>query len=57
MDEYKIKQLKLMLSHEEGGDGYGAHLTHWYGDAKPIQLDAGALKVLIEYYGGCPNEL
>jgi len=52
MEEYKVKQLELMLSHEEGEDGYGAHLTHWYGDSKPIQLDAGALKVLIKYYKG-----
>jgi hypothetical protein len=54
-DEYKVKQLTAMLSHEEGvGDdiGYGAHLSHWYGDSKPIQLDAGAIKVLISYYGG-----
>lgn len=53
MDEYKVKQLKLMLSHEEGKDGgFGAHLTHWWGDSSPINLDAGALRVLIEYYGG-----
>lgn len=54
-NEYKIKQLTLMLSHEIGNgpdDGYGAHLTHWYGDALPIQLDAGALRVLIRYYKG-----
>ena len=55
MDDYKVKQLILMLSHEEGSGkdvGYGAHLSHWYGDSKPIQLDAGALRVLIEYYKG-----
>ena len=55
MDEYKVKQLEAMLSHEEGEGrdvGYGAHLSHWYGDSKPIQLDAGALRVLIQYYGG-----
>lgn len=54
-DEYKVKQLKAMLSHEEGSGydvGYGAHLSHWWGDSKPIQLDAGALKALIDYYSG-----
>ena len=54
-NEYKVKQLMLMLSHEDGeGDdvGYGAHLSHWFGDSKPIQLDAGAIRALIDYYKG-----
>ena len=29
---------------------YGAHLTHWSGQAKPINIDAGALEALIAYY-------
>lgn len=51
-DTYKVEQLKKMLEHEtnETETHYGAHLTHWCGDSKPICLDAGALKVLIEYY-------
>ena len=54
-NEYKVRQLLIMLSHEIGdgeNDGYGANLTHWYGDSKPIRLDAGALKALIDYYKG-----
>ena len=54
-DPYKVQQLQLMLSHEQGDGenvGYGANLSHWYGDAADIQLDAGAIKALIEYYGG-----
>lgn len=52
---YKIQQLKIMLECEQGkygkeGQGYGAHLSHWYGNSKAIQLDAGALEVLIKYY-------
>ena len=48
---YKIKQLKAMLTLEKDQEngGYGAHLTHWAG-AAPINLDAGALQALIEYY-------
>ena len=51
--EYKLAQLKTMLAWEEAQDEdtqYGAHLTHWSGKAKPINIDAGALRVLIEYY-------
>ena len=43
-DPYKVQQLRLMLSHEQGDEenvGYGAHLSHWYGDAADIQLDYG----------------
>lgn len=52
MDAYKVKQLELMLAHEESRteEHYGAHLQHWYGDAKPIQIDAGGLRALIDYY-------
>lgn len=48
---YKIKQLKAMLALEKDQEngGYGAHLTHWAG-AAPINLDAGALQALIDYY-------
>ena len=48
---YKIKQLKamLVLERDQSVGGYGAHLSHWAG-AKPINLDAGALQALIDYY-------
>lgn len=55
--EYKIKQLQLMLEIEKSPDpevsGYGAHLSHWHGKAKAIQLDAGAIQALINYYTAC----
>ena len=56
MNEYKIKQLMAMLMVETDPNpeisGYGAHLQYWTGDAKPINIDAGALQVLIDYYSG-----
>ena len=51
--EWKIKQLQLMLEAEQRQDNdkkYGAHLTHWAGTAKPINLDERAILVLIEHY-------
>lgn len=51
--EYKIQNLLLMLESEENqpdGQKYGTHLTHWAGTSKPINLDAGAIMNLIEYY-------
>lgn len=52
MNDYKLDQLKLMLEAEKSTEtgGYGAHLTHWAGKSKPINLDAEALQVLIDYY-------
>jgi len=53
MDDYKVKQLKLMLESEQKQkpeEQYGAHLSHWAGKAKPINIDIGAIKVLIDYY-------
>jgi len=54
-NEYKIAQLRNMLTAETSEDagGYGAHLDHWSGRAKPINLDADALRVLISYYESC----
>lgn len=51
-DEYKVKQLQKMLAHEtsESETHYGAHLSHWYGDAAPLTIDAGGLKALIQHY-------
>lgn len=50
---YKVMQLELMLAHEVSPkeEHYGAHLQHWYGDSKPIQIDAGGLRALIDHYG------
>ena len=52
MDEYKVNQLKKMLAHETSKteEHYGAHLSHWHGDSKAIQIDAGGLRALIRYY-------
>lgn len=51
-DYYKIKQLEKMLTAEKDPEhgGYGAHLTHWFGTASPIQLDAEAIRALIRHY-------
>lgn len=51
MDDYKVKQLRQMLSHETGsGEHYGARLSHWYGDTRTLTIAAGGLKALIRYY-------
>ena len=52
MDAYKVEQLELMLAHEtsQHEHHYGANLSHWWGDAKPLTIDAGGLRVLIGYY-------
>ena len=58
MDDYKIKQLEIMLEYEESApedSKYGAHLDHWSGRAKPINIDAGALRCLIDYYSKKEN--
>ncbi|MCD8110873.1 MAG: hypothetical protein LUE14_12420 [Clostridiales bacterium] len=51
-DTYKVTELKKMLHHETSktGEHYGARLTHWYGDAKPLTIDAGGIRALIRYY-------
>lgn len=52
-DSYKLKQLEEMLKFEEQqpeDQKYGAHLFHWSGHGKPINLETGALRVLIQYY-------
>lgn len=52
MDAYKVEQLKEMLTHEKDpvNGGYRAHLSYKGSEAAPIQLDAGALELLIVYY-------
>lgn len=52
-DPYKVEQLWNMLKAEIDApedQKYGAHLQHWSGNAKPINVDAGALRALIAYY-------
>lgn len=51
-DSYTVKQLQKMLLHEEDlrEKHYGANLTHWHGDTMPINIDAGGLRALINYY-------
>ena len=50
--QYKIQQLEEMLNHEQSvpeNEQFGAHLQHWTA-GKPINIDAGAIMQLIEYY-------
>lgn len=51
-DDYKVKQLQQMLAHETSNseEHYGARLSHWYGDAQVLTIDAGGLRALIDYY-------
>ena len=54
-DPYKVQQLEQALEREElqpEDKRYGAHLTHWSGAMKPINIDADALGLLIRYYKG-----
>lgn len=58
-DPYKVGQLEIMLAHEtaSGEEHYGANLSHWYGDAKSLTIDAGGLRALINYYSNNRTEL
>ena len=58
-DEYKVKQLEIMLAHEtsETDTHYGARLSHWWGDAKDLTIDAGGLRALIKYYSEHDTQL
>ena len=48
-----------MLLHETSKteEHYGAHLTHWFGDTKPLTIDAGGISALIVYYSDHDTEL
>ena len=53
MEDYKVSQLQKMLEAELSqpeDKKYGAHLQHWDKSVKPITIDEGAIKLLIEYY-------
>lgn len=58
-DSYKVEQLRKMLAHETSVDEehYGANLSHWHGDAKPLTIDAGGLRALIDYYSTHDTDL
>lgn len=50
---YKIQQLEKMLESEQSqpeNQKYGAHLQHWAGTSKPVNLDEKAIQALIEHY-------
>lgn len=51
MEAYKIEQLKKMLEWELKADEkeqYGAHVVHWAGTAKPINIDAKAIRAALD---------
>lgn len=56
-DSYKVKVLTEMLAHEENPDEdhYGAHLSHWDDHIRPLTIDAGGLRALLEYYSTHPT--
>lgn len=50
---YKIDQLKKMLAadrRQPENEKYGATLTHWSKEAKPINIDEEAIECLIKHY-------
>ncbi len=50
-DSYKVSMLEKMLDYElSSNGGYGARLTHKDSGAKPITVDADAIRMLIDYY-------
>ena len=59
MDDYKVKQLQMMLTHETSGteEHYGARLSHWYGDTNTLTIDAGGIRALIQYYSEHDTDL
>lgn len=52
MDAYKVGVIKKMIEAEESSNGgYGAHLSmDWQASIAPINLDSGALRLLLKYY-------
>lgn len=59
MDSYKVKELQKMLAHEtsETDEHYGARLSHWWGDANVLTIDAGGIRALIRYYSEHDTDL
>ena len=51
--QYKVEQLTATRDYERkqaSDQQYGAHLEHWSGHGKPINLDADALQALTDHY-------
>lgn len=59
MDDYKVKELQKMLAHETSvnEEHYGARLSHWWGDANVLTIDAGGIRALIRYYSENDTDL
>lgn len=59
MDSYKVNELQKMLVHEtsETDEHYGARLSHWWGDANVLTIDAGGIRALIRYYSENDTDL
>lgn len=58
--EYKRNVINQMMLIEQGqpeSERYGAHLSHWDGRAKSINLDIGALNALLGYYNNLLEEV
>lgn len=53
-DSYREKQVRTMLSHETDSNcvHYAARLSHWWGDAKTINIEADALALLADAFAG-----
>lgn len=53
-DSYREGQVRTMLSHETDPNEvhYAARLSHWWGDAKPINIEADALALLADAFAG-----
>lgn len=51
-DTYKVEELQKMYDYEinPDHDHYGANLRHYAPGMKPLTIDAGGLKALMEYY-------
>lgn len=53
-DSYRESQVRTMLAHETDPNEvhYAAHLSHWWGDAKDINIEADALALLADAFAG-----
>ena len=53
-DSYRESQVRTMLAHETDPNEkhYAARLSHWWGDAKDINIEADALALLAEAFAG-----
>ena len=53
-DSYRESQVRTMLAHEmdPNNEHYAARLSHWWGDAKDINIEADALALLADAFAG-----